>query len=291
MTSISSVLVGVDGTADGERAVEYGAALAEREDLDLLLVHVVDEYAVFGPEPFMPAISALEIGESVLRDAVRHVEKVGFDVERARSVLAEGPRASALVREAARAEHIVLGTRSSAIAHLFTGATSLSVVARSALPVHCVPRAWSDASEPTGQIAVGVDGSEADSSVLASAFAEAATRDARLEIVHAWRPVSPYDVSINGRVRRDDWEKATRRRLTTRIESVAADHVGVSWVLRLEYERVPVALHAGALNADLLMLGKHGHRAPLALVGSHTRAMLRHAVCPVVVIPVDPLRA
>jgi nucleotide-binding universal stress UspA family protein len=46
-------------------------------------------------------------------------------------------------------------------------------------------------------------------------------------------------------------------------------------------------MHAAAVNADLLVLGRHGHTARLGLlVGSTTRTLLRTATCPVVVVPV-----
>jgi nucleotide-binding universal stress UspA family protein len=74
-----------------------------------------------------------------------------------------------------------------------------------------------------------------------------------------------------------------------RVEDAAAARTGVAWALRLEYERVPVALHAAAEHADLLILGRHGHRTPLGLrVGSNTRTLLRTTTCPVVVVPVRP---
>jgi nucleotide-binding universal stress UspA family protein len=99
--------------------------------------------------------------------------------------------------------------------------------------------------------------------------------------------VSPYDASIAGRVLREEWESTTREALTRRIDEVAADYAGVSWMLRLEFERPPVALHEAAVNADLLVLGRHGHHPLLGLlIGSNTRTMVHAAPCPVVVVPV-----
>jgi nucleotide-binding universal stress UspA family protein len=284
----NTVVVGVDGTDDGERALWYGVALAAREDLDLRLVHVPHEIVFYAPMmPYLPATTIREIGESVLREAAKHAEEAGFDAGRTFTVLSEGPRTAALLRHVEDARYIVLGSRTSAVKHLLTRATSLSVAAHSAVPVHCVPPAWSGDRSPSGRIVVGVDGSRADHEVLEEAFTEAATRGAALDIVHAWRPVSPYDAAIFGRVLEEDWEKATRQALTGPIEDVAAAHPAVHWTLQLEYERVPVALHEAAVDADLLILGRHGHNPPLGLlVGSNTRTLLHTATCPVVVVPV-----
>src|SRR4051812_5289149 len=172
----NTVVVGVDGTADGERAVRYGAALAAREDLDLRLVHVPHEIAFYAPTmPFLPITTVREIGESVLQEAAKHAEKAGFDADRTTTVLSEGPRTAGLLRHVADARYIVLGSRTSAVKHLLSGATSLSVVAHSSVPVHCVPPGWSGEQAPSGRLVVGVDGSRADPDVLKEAFAEAAT--------------------------------------------------------------------------------------------------------------------
>jgi nucleotide-binding universal stress UspA family protein len=288
-TSRSTVVVGVDGTRDGERAIRYGAALATREDLDLRLVHVPHETEFAAPMlPYIDMATVREIGDAVLREAAKQAEETGFDAARTSTVLSQGPRTAAILRHVEDARCVVLGSRTSAIQHLLTGATSLSVVAHSSVPVHCVPPSWSADRSPSGRLAVGVDGSEADPEVLRAAFAEASTRGASLEIIHAWRPVGPYDAAITGRVLRDDWDKATREALTRRIEEVAADHAGVEWMLRLEFERVAVALHQAAVNADLLVLGRHGHHPILGLlVGSNTRTLVHSAPCPIVVVPVS----
>jgi nucleotide-binding universal stress UspA family protein len=283
----NTVLVGVDGTKDGDRAVRYGTALASRADLDLRLVHVAQEVSLLAPMmPYLSDDTMREIGESVLQKAVTLAEEAGFDAGRIGTLLAEGPRTPALLGRVEDAEHIVLGTRTSAVQHLLTGATSLSVVAHSPVPVHCVPRGWSDDRDLSGRLVVGVDGSEVDRDILQEAFVEASMRGAALEIVHAWHPVSPYDVTMTGRVLRDDWDKNAREALTRRIEPVAATHADVEWTLRLEFERVPVALHEAAANADLLIIGRHGHRGRFALlVGSNARTLVHNATCPVVVVP------
>jgi nucleotide-binding universal stress UspA family protein len=289
----STVVVAVDGTQDGERAVLYGATLASREDLDLRLVHVPHEVAVYAPMmPYLPATTVREIGEAVLREAAKHAEETGLDGQHVTTVLAKAPRATGLLDNVQDARCVVLGTRASALRHLFTGATSVALAAHSPVPVHCVPRAWADHRSRSSRIVVGLDGSNADHEVLEEAFREASARHATLEVVHAWRPVSPYDAAITERVLRDHWDSTTRAEQTRRVEVVASGHPAVRWMLRLEFERVPEALHEASVNADLLVLGRHGHDAPLGLlVGSNTRTLLHTATCPVVVVPVPPARS
>ncbi|MGA8209440.1 MAG: universal stress protein [Nocardioidaceae bacterium] len=284
----NTVVVGVDGTEDGERALRYALSLVEREGLDLRIVHVAHEYQMYAPMlPYLPEPQLLQIGEAVLEDARRLAEAAGVGAGRTGSVLAHGPRTSALLSHTHDARAVVLGTRSSVLGHLVTGSTSVSIAAHADAPVHCVPRGWTTEGPAHTRIVAGLDGSAADADVLAEAFREGDARRADVRLVHAWRPVSPYDSAIMGRTLRGDWEESARDALLKRVEEAAAGHAGIEWDLDLRFERVPVALHEAAAEADLLVLGRHGHLLPAALlVGSNTRTLLRTATCPVVVVPI-----
>src|SRR3954451_4837117 len=186
-TTANTVVVGVDGSPDGDRAVEYATELAQRDHLDLRLVHVSYDYRVHSPmSPYLPRAMAREIGESVLQAAAKYADEAGFPGDRITTVLAQGPRAASLLEHVEDAGCVVLGSRTTTVKHLLTGAMSLAVIAHASVPVRCVPTSW-DRSRPTsGRIVVGVDGSNADPEVLSEAFAEADAAGARLQIVHAW---------------------------------------------------------------------------------------------------------
>jgi len=287
-TKVKTVVVGVDGSPDGDRAVEYATELAERDHLDLRLVHVSYDYRVNSPmSPYLPRAMAEEIGESVLQAAAKHADEAGFPGDRITTVLAQGPRAASLLQHVDDAAYVVLGNRTSTVKHLLTGAMSLSVIAHSAVAVRCVPTSWDHSRVSSGRIVAAVDGSKADPEVLRAAFAEADLVGARLEVVHAWPAAAPYDAALTGRVLDDEWERTAREHLTRCIKPVSAVHPAVDWDLSLSYERVPFAVHEAASGADLLVLGRHGHRAPMGLlVGSNTRTLLRTAPCPVEVVPI-----
>jgi nucleotide-binding universal stress UspA family protein len=285
-----TVVVGVDGTHDGLRAVDYAIELARREHAGIRLVHVVQQSAMFAPMlPYLPESTLQEVGGEVLEAARTHVRESGFDAERTEAVLENAPRIPTLLQHSRDVRCIVLGTRSSMTEHLFTGSTSLSVAAHAVVPVHCVPRSWSRDAEAVHDVAAGLDGSSADLSVMEQAFTEAEARSASVTFVHAWRPVSPYDSAIMRRTLRAEWEQAAREALTKEIGEVAGRHDGVSWHLVLDYDRVPLALHQVASEADVVVVGRHGRRLPAGLaIGSNTRTLLRTATCPVVVVPVVP---
>ncbi len=285
-----TVVVGVDGSDDALRALWYGGALAHREGLAVRLVHVAQETAMFAPMmPYLPADSITAIGETVLSEAAKQAEEAGIDAARTTTVLAPGPRNRGLLENLQDARCIVLGTRSSAVSHLLTGSTSLSLAAHAPVPVHCVPVDWVADRPVLGHLTVGVAGSANDADVLAEAFAEAAARGSAVDVVHAWRPTSPYDAAIAGRTLREEWEAESRARITELVEETAGRHPDVVWSVQLRFDRVASALHAAAGDADLLILGRHGHHGPFGLgVGSNTRTLLRTATCPVVVVPVQP---
>jgi nucleotide-binding universal stress UspA family protein len=284
----NDVVVGFDGTEDGERALAYGVGLASREGARLRLVHVPHQSAAYAPiMPYLPEPQMLAMGEEILSEARKLAVDAGFDPAGVDTVLSVEPRTPALLHESKKASNVVLGTRASALQHFFTGSTTLSVAARATAPVHCVPRDWSPDQEPRGVLVAGLDGTPADVDVLEAAFHEAERREAQLRLVHAWRPVSPYDAAIMRRTDAREWARAAGDAITQRVDAVAGRHPATDWKLELDYERVAVALHESAVEADLLVLGRHSHVAPFVLaIGSNTRTLLRTATGPVVVVPI-----
>lgn len=284
----TTVVVGIDGSHDSDRALRCAAALVNREGLALRLVHVVSDVQAYAPMgPYISEGLFAEIGEQVLNSAEKLALELHVRPDRLSTVLTHGSRAAALVDHLEDACVVVLGPRGSAIEHLLTGSTTTAVIAHSSLPVLCVPQTWSEERPSRDRIVVGVDGTDVTPVVLRAAFTEAAARGGTLDIVHAWRPDSPYDAAIEERTVRPRWEKETRRALTTMVEDIATDFADVEWNLTLRYEHVPVALHAAALDADLLVLGRRGHRTHFSVfVGSTTRTLLRAASGPLLVVPV-----
>lgn len=285
----TKVVIGVDGTDDGERALLYGLALAKREGLAVRLVHVPHQSGVYSPMmPYLPEPTMRQVGEQVLAKSRKLAVETGFDEALVETVLNDEPRTLALLHQSRDARYVVLGTRTSSVQHLMTGSTTLSVATRATAPVHSVPRDWTSIARPRGVVVAGLDGTSADNDVLEEAFHQAEMRDAQLRLVHAWRPVSPYDAAIMRRTLREDWEESAGGLISKRIEEVAGSHPNVTWELELEFERVPVALHKAGLEADLLVLGRHSHVIPVALaIGSNARTLLRTATCPVEVVPIS----
>jgi nucleotide-binding universal stress UspA family protein len=145
-------------------------------------------------------------------------------------------------------------------------------------------------------VVVGVDGSPGGRRALEWAMAEAARRDAALQVVTAWTWDVPYDTPSGAASRAEE-----RARLDEQIQAQvrevaeAMEHPPVISVELVEGRPVDALAHA-ARSAALLVLGSHGHsRLRTALVGSVTEDCVRHVDCPLVIIPVphpfEPLEA
>jgi nucleotide-binding universal stress UspA family protein len=280
------LVVAVDGTEDGDRAVRYAAQEARRTGRGLSLVHVVHETVPTAPMlPLFGSDTLHAVGHGVLADAVTLARSlVGEDVE-VESHLVEGPRASRIIGLAGPAA-IVLGPRASAFQRLLTGSTTAEVAAHAHGPVICVPRDWQPGVE-LGRVVVGVDGSPVSTGVLRTAFEAASERGARLTVLHAWRPSGIYEAAVGGRVLADAWERQTEPVIWELFAGLRADCPEVQVDVMLRYARPEVALAEEARHADLVVVGRRGEDRPSALsLGARARALIHAGLCPVEVAPV-----
>jgi nucleotide-binding universal stress UspA family protein len=130
-------------------------------------------------------------------------------------------------------------------------------------------------------IVVGVDGSEASRRALRWAVHEAAARDGTVQAVTAWRWDLPSGLDTAGYIG-DEQERATEM-LAQEIARLPAGTPVASQVLE---GRSADVLGEVARDADLLVLGSHGHsRVWHTVLGSVAEECIRKATCPVVVIP------
>jgi nucleotide-binding universal stress UspA family protein len=135
----------------------------------------------------------------------------------------------------------------------------------------------------TYRIVVGFDGSDGGIRALSWAVAEAAKRGGTVQAVTAWQWTEP-ELGADVRAAHGQMAKAS---LDGAITEAHRAHPEVP----VAGEAVPGSpaevLTGAAADADLLVLGSHGHgRLFHAVVGSVAEQCIRAAVCPVVVIPV-----
>jgi nucleotide-binding universal stress UspA family protein len=146
----------------------------------------------------------------------------------------------------------------------------------------------SEASEKNERfIVVGVDGSEPSLKALRWAAQQARLTGATLRVLTTWEvatgtgwvPTFPVDY---------DPQAVARQALDEAItETLGADpDVAVERIVK-EGHAAPVLL-AAAKDADLLVVGSHGHGAFAGmLIGSVSEHLVRHAPCAIVVVHCD----
>ncbi|QUQ64046.1 universal stress protein [Kutzneria sp. CA-103260] len=130
-------------------------------------------------------------------------------------------------------------------------------------------------------IVVGVDGTEMSRKALEWAVNEGQVRHTLVHVVHAWQ----FDPTTDPLPREQSKEDSTAL-LARQVATVT----GVPRPENISYSSVQGdaarVLHEVSEGADLLVLGSH-QRGPVGelLLGSVSRECVRHATCPVVVVP------
>lgn len=139
------VVVGVDGSDTGDRALRWAAAEARRRDVTLHVLHAqpLPTHNIYGmgAVPNMDEERALVIeeGEQILERAVARMQDALEDVTVATHCRVE-PVANALVSFAGREHLIVVGSRGHGfVGGLMLGATSQQVLHHAQAPVVVVP--------------------------------------------------------------------------------------------------------------------------------------------------------
>jgi nucleotide-binding universal stress UspA family protein len=144
-----------------------------------------------------------------------------------------------------------------------------------------------------GRIVVGVDGSVESRAALEWAVRQAGARGARIEAVHVYQPVADVTFAFGGYpavnpVDRDDARAVAEQSLTKVLADLPGD-VTVDTVLVADGSPSRTLTDI-ADGAAMLVVGAH-HRSGLGLLlGSTAGSCVRHATCPVVVVPLTAAR-
>ena len=145
-----------------------------------------------------------------------------------------------------------------------------------------------------GSILVGVDGSAASHEALRWAAEEAELRGARLIAVHAWAYVPAAPIGDPGMIPMPAVDlpgqlDAEREAASADFDQAIAEAVGTESTVELEKRLVEgdagEVLVSESAAVDLVVVGSHGRSGfRAALLGSVSRHVIDHAVCPVVVL-------
>ncbi|MFI9846663.1 universal stress protein [Nonomuraea sp. NPDC051941] len=277
------IIVGVDGSVTSRAAVEWAANDAFRMRAPLRIVHAVDrDWYQIGkyPLPDVPDLLLRE-GRRILREAEALARERQPEVE-VTTQNVEGMPAVVLREQAQEATELVVGSRGLGG---FAGALQGSVSTHVAGHVHSPVVVVRGEQRPVhGEVVAGVDDSPECEPALAYAFEQAKLRGATLRVVHAWQlpvhafaPEAAYDM--------DEVRTAQHQVVRDRVEVTRKEYPQVTVVEDVVSAHPVDALVEASGQADLLVVGSHGHGAlGSMLLGSVSRGVLHHARCPVAVV-------
>ncbi|MGH3118296.1 MAG: universal stress protein [Nocardioidaceae bacterium] len=288
-----TIIVGLDGTEEAQRALNWAAAEAGRRRWPLRIIHAVDYprsqlYVTIGAETRLAEDRG--VAQKIVEDGVADVERTWPDVEVTGEWVAGGP-AAVLVRAATEHDVLVVGSRGlGRVASVLVGSVSSNVTQQASCPVVVVREAATRSLHPRGErgVILGVDGSAASVTATGFAFEEASLRALSLTVVHAvWEPYTESQavvavLSNPERVVVDDSEMLD---VAETIAGWREQYPDVNVVTRYENGRPDRVLVNLSDRADLLVVGARGRGASKSLLlGSVSRDVLKRAHCPVAVV-------
>ena len=290
--------VGVDGSPDSDRAVEWAARTADRRAWPLQLATAVSVPSMFYIEPSPAKFMEAEMSRAA-DDQLARAEKIardvaGPDLEIGR-VRQTGSPAELLLDGSATARTLVLGTRGHGeVAGMFVGSVARAVVAHAKCPTVVVPRPEEDSPKPedlpTLPVVVGVDGSAASEAAVEMAFGEASARGVPLVAVSVWSDATVHP-SLGSTPDDPQWSRVQvmeEQVLSERLAGFREIYIDVPVRTIVERDNPVRVLAEQSRQAQLVVVGTRGRGGFRGLLlGSTSYAMLHHTRCPLMVVRPD----
>ena len=288
----NKIIVGVDGSDPSIEALRWAAYEARRRDASVLTVSCYS-VAVYGsPEGAVyPTHEDMGMFKEAAADVVGRAAEIVAEIDP--QIVIDGvttmSAAAVAISESADAgDEIVVGaTGHSGFIDGLLGSVAMSVIHRAHVPVVVVPAKPAVDPGPTmRKIVVGLDGSPGSLQALEWAYGEALLSGAELTAVHGWAyPYAGPRTSVSEP--RTLMQLDAMEELKSSLESLGARltsgpiHVHAKLVEQSPAE----ALLDEGKDADLIVVGSRGRGAlRSALLGSVSRTVIQHTLCPVAVI-------
>jgi nucleotide-binding universal stress UspA family protein len=263
-----SIVVGVDEVALAGQAIRWAGEQAALEGRRILLVRAASRH-----------------GEGLLARARDQVHAAAPDVEVEELFDATDPR-TLILRAAEGAHLVVLGSRGRGplLSHLL-GSVGVGVARRAQCPV-VVHRPAHPGRVHDG-VVVAVDATQDAIPVLEHAFHQASLRDLPLRIVHYVMDARSALVGVPTVGDLSEQTEADELALSQAMAGMRERYPDVWVTVRAAPGLAEHDVVTAATRADLLVVGSHQRSAAdRLLVGSVSTAVLEHATCPVLVVPV-----
>lgn len=282
---MTKILVGIDGTERGERAVEWAARYGAREGASLKLIAVVDpnQARAFGIDR--------QTGDSAI-DEILQVSKakvIGrYPQAQVETAIAVGKIVDCLVDAADGCDMIVMGSHHGAsVGETVGGAKGLRVSVSVEVPTVVIPSDW-DQDSRNHRIVVGVGADESSINAVQFAARETIADGEQLDLVSGWGLpallTKPAEAMGGGL---DPVGEQYQRNLDQLAEKLKAENEGLDVVAHAVEGSSPTkAILNYAKDAKLLVLGTHSRTAlGRTLFGSVTHSVLLNLCVPTVIVP------
>ena len=294
---IDRILCPVDFSDFSRRALDYAVALARWYGARLTVLHVdhvpfpaATQLAPLAPvEPVvvMPSdleqirhrIAAFTPAEAPAQVAVEAKAAVG---DPAREILAEGASADVIVMGThgrSGFERLVLGSVTEKVLRKAT--CSLLTIPLSAPPAGAVPVLFR-------RIVAAIDFSSVSMSALRHAASLAAEVAAHLTVMHVIEAPERLELWIDRDEATSDvrrWTEGAERRLRSAVSDETREYAYVTQRVETGCAYREILRVADGQQADLIVIGAHGHGILAAtFVGSTAQHIVRAAGCPVLIV-------
>ncbi|MBP1158848.1 nucleotide-binding universal stress UspA family protein [Rhodococcus sp. PvR099] len=187
------VVVGIDGSTGAYAAVSWAAREAQLHGCALHIVSALGDSSPYGdgirppPSYFADRDRAVHAHLDEAAAIARTTRTATSTTEITTSVL-DGPARPALLEASKSARMVVVGSRGlGQITAALAGSVAVALAAHAHSPVVII-RGHSGQTSGTGDVVVGVDGTENSLPALETAFEEASLRATGLDAVHTWSP-------------------------------------------------------------------------------------------------------
>ncbi|MBO2455201.1 universal stress protein [Actinomadura barringtoniae] len=284
------IIVGVDGSAPSDRALDWAADEAVRRGLELHIVHAQETWPYSWPfdlpTSLVPGESAARFDEAVrqMLTAAEERARQGRPDLAVTTELATQSAVEALRERSEKASEVVVGHRGlGGFSSLLLGSVSLRVSERASAPVVIVR---GDTFPERREMAVGIDLVD-DAPALEYAFQTAAVRGARLRVVHAWH-IPEWLLDSHKAINLDELEEKARWSVVEAHAPYRRRFPGVEVVEEVPRIHAVEGLVEASMEVDLLVVGRHGKSQRDHRLGSTCHGVVHHAHCPVAVVRQEP---
>ncbi|WP_328636170.1 universal stress protein [Streptomyces canus] len=283
------IVVGVDGSEAGLRAVDWAADEASLRGLPLRLVYASlwERYEGEALAEDLDKPSEQVRAEDIVAAAARRAARRRADVKISTEVLPEEAEYT-LVHESRGAALLVTGTRGrGGLAGALLGSVSLTVAGHAHCPMIVVRGDQDDRARP-GQhdrVVVGAGDTSAASETMRFAFEEARRRGAVLEAVRAWR-CPAYETTDHPQLAGEP-ARLHEQHAVDALEAALKEAPDDVVVRRRTVEgHARTVLVGASRDADLLIIGARRRPRHFGLqLGRVAHGVLLHSDCPVAVVP------